>query len=462
MLLNAVNEAREGGSVHKRKYFISVICLILLMLTVSGCFRITADELYSLPQASKEYLKLQELINTVLSSGAEYSPPTSGPNRQSVQMKDIDGDGSNEAIAFFTIAGDKPLKIYLMKQTGGVYRTVDVIEGDGAAIESIRYADMDGDGVSELIVGWQASAALLHMAIYSIKDYQHVQLASTDYSQIETSDMNNDGNSDVIVLRLPSSQFPAEAEMFSIMPDGEVSSNLAPLSKGIESIVNVMKAKLSDGIPALYVEGRYPGGNMVTDILAWRYNHMVNVTSNTTSGVSEETLRAFKIDSIDIDQNGVVDVPSPKLLVSSSNTQYYTTEWYAFDRFGNKNKIFTTYHDFSDEWYLILPDDWTDKITVRRDDTVPGERTLIFTYIAHSDVTGAQMQPVDFLKIYTLSGDNKEDRAKLEGRFEPLATYGDKIYAAEILTNEIGITVDKAMVCDNFRLIYSDWTNGVT
>ncbi len=73
--------------MHSRcRYLLSIICLAALLLTASGCFRMTADELYSLPQVSKEYLKLQEQINTVLASGAEYSPPTAGPNRQSVQL----------------------------------------------------------------------------------------------------------------------------------------------------------------------------------------------------------------------------------------------------------------------------------------------------------------------------------------------------------------------------------------
>ena len=191
-----------------RKILVGVIGLSIILTSLSGCFRIRPDELFSLPQPSREYLKLQERINTVLSAGAEYSPPLAGPNRQSVQLKDLDGDGVNEAIAFFRTTQDKPLRIYIMKQSGTAYKTSDVIEGEGTALESIRYADMDGDGISELIIGWQMSSALLHMTIYSIKGGQHILLAQADYTDITVNDMDNDGHSDVVALRLPSSEQP--------------------------------------------------------------------------------------------------------------------------------------------------------------------------------------------------------------------------------------------------------------
>jgi hypothetical protein len=146
-----------------------------------------------------------------------------------VQLKDIDGDGNSEAVAFFRMTGDKPLKIYIMKQMDSTYETVSVIEGNGTAIESIRYADMDGDGVSELVVGWQSSG-LTHMTIYSVRGNQPVLLAESDYSKLVTSDLNSDGLTDVIALRLPSPEIPGEADMFTLQPDGEVVISTAPLS----------------------------------------------------------------------------------------------------------------------------------------------------------------------------------------------------------------------------------------
>lgn len=438
-----------------RRYFLSIIFLAALLLTASGCFRMTADELYSLPQVSKEYLKLQEQINTVLASGAEYSPPTAGPNRQSVQLKDIDGDGKNEAIAFFRAAGDKPLKIYIIKLVGDTYQTADVIDGNGTSIESIRYADLDGDSVSELVIGWQMGASLLHMTIYSIRDNQHVLLASADYTELILNDIDSDGNPDIIALRLPSSGLPGEAEMFSLKPDGEIVGSKTHLSKGIESITRVFNGVLSDGKPAIFVEGEYNRSSVVTDILAWRNSSIFNVSENLSSGVNDKTVRGCSVYSSDINKDGVMDIPSPRLIKSASDAQYYVIDWFSYDSYGTLSKVFTTYHNFSDGWYLILPDDWKDKITVRREDSISGERTLIF-----SCLTGKKEPPVDFLKIFRLSGDNKDDRAKLPGRIK-LLEHGDTIYAAEIVPIDENITVNSAQILNGFKLIYSDWTTGV-
>ncbi len=440
------------------RIFIGIIGLFMLM-TAAGCTSTTADGLYRLPQASREYLQLQEQIDAVLDSGAEYSPPVSGPNRQSVQLKDIDGDGQNEAIAFFRITGDKPLKIYIMKQTDGAYETVNVIEGDGTAIESIRYADMDADSVSELVVGWQMSAALSHMTIYSVRDNQQVLLAESDYSRLVTSDLNSDACTDVIVLRLPSPEVSGEADLFTLRSDGEVITKTSALSAGLTSISRIFRSDLTDGSPAIFVEGDYQEGGVVTDILCWQDDSIFNVFVGSPTENSEETVRSYAVYSTDINADGVLDVPSPRLLVSPEDKSYYAIDWYSYNRNGYTREVYTTYHNFTDDWYLILPEEWEEHITVRREDTVAGERTIVFTWLPDgrqaSDAPGE-----DFLKIYTLSGENKEDRSLLDERFM-LLWLGDVIYAAEVLEAGVDREITPVTVTMNFRLITPEWYTGV-
>ena len=95
-----------------KKWTVAVLAA-LACTVLSGCFLSSPiDELYQLPQLPQEYTALSEEINAVLAGGAEYAAPISGSNLQPVQMVDIDGDGKEEALAFFrNAAAEKPLQI---------------------------------------------------------------------------------------------------------------------------------------------------------------------------------------------------------------------------------------------------------------------------------------------------------------------------------------------------------------
>jgi len=434
-----------------------VIFTVFTAVLLSGCLRITADELYRLPQVSEEYKKLQQHINTVLNQGAEFSPPTGGPNRQAVQLEDLNGDGRNEVIAFFSFPGDSSLRVYIFEMTDNDYAVAEVIEGVGTEIDSVRYVDMNGDGVMEIIVGWKMGDSLKHMTIYSIQDFHSVLLAGAEYTGITVYDLNGNGNDDVVALRLPSAESAAVAEVFTLMPDGEVVKAETRLSNGIEKISRVLTGRLNDGVPAIFVEseGKYDKGAFVTDICTYQNGNFTNISLRTPSGISEENVREF-MQCSDINKDGIIKVPIPILLKAQSETAYHTIDWYTFNSSGHSRLALTTYHNNTDEWFLILPPNWREKVSVRREDAVSGERTIVFSYIANED------RPYeDFLKIHRLTGDKAEERAALPGRVM-LQSDGASLYVFELLAppNSFGLSFNEALIWGNFRLIYSDWLAG--
>jgi hypothetical protein len=317
---------------------------------------------------------------------------------------------------------------------------------------------MDGDGVMEIIVGWQLGDALKHMEIYSIKDFHAVLLQTAEFEGITVYDLNGDGNDDVITVRLPSQDSGAVAQIFSLMPDGEIVTAQARLSNGIEVISRVMRGALIDGVPAIFVEseGRFDEGGFVTDICAFRNGDFVNISIKGLSGVSEETVRHRRILSADINNDGILKVPIPRRLRAQSETAYYAMDWYSFNSNGASRLALTTYHNHTDEWFLILPLDWRGRVSVRREDVVTGERTVIFSFIA-----GEEGPFEDFLKVYRITGDAREERARLPGRAR-LISEGNAVYAFELLAqpNSFGLTFSERLIRDNFRLIYSDWLAG--
>ncbi|MDR3209315.1 MAG: VCBS repeat-containing protein, partial [Oscillospiraceae bacterium] len=412
-----------------RKVLAALLYLTLALL-LSGCIKTSADELYQLPRTSREFMKLQEQIDAVLASGAEYAPPAGGDNRPSVQLADLDGDGVSEAIAFFVTTGENPLAIYIFRDVGDDYEVADVIEGVGSGIESVRYVDMDGSGSMVLVVGWQVGPALRNMTLYSMRALQHTKLADADYTALSVSDADGDGHPDVVAVRLGSSDAVGEATVFSLLGTGEIVSNSAHLSLGVESLGRVLHGSLSDGTPAVFVDGKLSGGVLITDIFAFSGSTLKNVSLSSAGGVAFMTLRYptmnATMNALDINRDGVVEVPLPRLLPSLSTAAfYYRCDWYAYDLEGTQTLVMSTFHDYPDGWFLVLPPEWRYRISARLEDRVNGERTMIFSLVGDSAVH-------DFLKIYTLSGDNREDREKLPNRFRLFKDWGT-IYAAELI-----------------------------
>ena len=145
---------------------------LLLLLSASGCgFSLSPTDLYSLPQLPEEYTELNSSLNQLLESGAEYAAPVSGSNIQPVQLEDLDGDGEEEALAFFRNSADeKPLKIYIFTAGKQGYEQAAVIEGTGTSIYSIAYEDLDQDGRKELLVGWRVTTDLQALSREEILD----------------------------------------------------------------------------------------------------------------------------------------------------------------------------------------------------------------------------------------------------------------------------------------------------
>lgn len=432
-------------------------CLLFLL---SGCLSKSAEDLYALPQLSAGYLQIQEKIDAFLDSGAEYSAPTSGSYRQAVQVEDLDGDGIKEVLAFLSVPGsDKPQKIYIFRNANGKYEQAAQIEGEGSSIGSVNYIDMDNDGFKEMTVGWQIAAGINMLSVYSLRDFQVTTLISTDYSQCITGDINGNERTDVVVVRLSAADLSGEVEIFSLNDDGEVVNSKARLSAGIEALTRVRSGRLSDGWLAVFVESSMADGAVVTDIFTLRNDRFNNITLDETSGVSKDTIRSYKAYCRDMDGDGKLDVPKPIQLPSQSeSSSYYIIEWYSYSSTGSSKLVCTTYSNYSDSWLLTLPSSWRDRVTVRREDSVSGERAIVF-----SSYSGDIEDIYDFLTIYTLSGDNRYERANAGNRFIILSEE-ETIYAAEIISEApmFGVNISEDFIKNNFKIIYSEWITGET
>lgn len=412
-----------------------------------------------LPQQSEEFRSLQSKINEIIADGAEYAAPTSGSNRQSVQLYDINGDGEEEVLAFFMKENEeKPLRIYVFTQVEDKCEMAAIIEGEGTSIESITYSDLTGDDIPEIVVGWKISSELQMLSMYSMLNLEQEELLTESYSQYMVGDMTRDGVDDLAILSFNAPELNGNMSLYSFDKSGQVQMYTDDISPGISRIDDMTLGKLRNGYLALYIEGTYAEEGQekaITDVFTFTGGKLNNITAD-ENGVSSDTLTVYPVSWTsaiglsDINSDGVPEIPNPTMLESTgeSGSSFYVIRWSNLNNLGEIKQVMTTYHNFSDGWYIDIPDDWVDKLAIRRVDEVVGEREIVFSFIENT-------LHVDFMIIYTFTGENKSDRAAAEGR-TVLYSDSSKIYAAQILGEPAdGLSMEE--LTQKFSVIKSTW-----
>lgn len=423
------------------------LLLAALLFCLSGCYSGNIDQYFSLPMASEEYRQLQSLIDEELASGSEYAAPIHGSYRQSVQLSDVDGDGADEALAFFRDAAKNP-KINIYDSENGEHRLALSISGEGLSIGRIDYADLTGDGQKELLVSWQISSGLSVLGVYSLAGWSGDVLLSTDSAEFVTGDINRDGCDELLNLRAANSTtYLVDQYTFPLGQEPQATS--AALSAGISALQRLRMVTLAGDAPALLAESTLTTGDLVSDLFVCRDGSLINLTMNRTTQISETRRSYSLVYAQDIDGDGSTEIPHPQQLYSRGDEVFWSIAWFRYDASGRASTIMTTYHCVTDNWYLVLPSGWDVGLTVRRDDSVSGERAVILSRL-RSD---GSLE--DYVAIYAITGENRYERARLDNRFL-LQEEGTTVYAAKILDGK----TDENTIRSRFHVIYTDWSSG--
>ncbi|MCD8126478.1 MAG: hypothetical protein LUD82_03080 [Clostridiales bacterium] len=446
---------------------------LMLALLLTGCSTTVSspEDYYRLPQASDEYESLETCLQDALNSGYEYVSPLKGDTTQPVSVVDLDGDGLDEAVAFFrdTDGGENPLKICLYQQNGDrEYSLLTTIEGQGNAINSVTFCQLDGgtDSVEELLVSWQISSSVYTLSAYSVEDGAAVQMMDfIAYSRYSVVDLDADGTNELVVLQSSATDTTEkQAQYYVCQEQRMVLTGTAPLSQSLSSIDHIRTGVLSGGEAALFVSGyaadsasNESSSDQITDIFALVDGVFTSVALNDQSGDSS-TLHYYLTNGQDIDRDGVWEIPFPTLLNNfdtDSTDTFYALQWKQYDLTGEAALSTVTYYNGTDGWYLVLPEEWLSSLFLVRSDTTSSntvERGILF-YYQESEDSGL----IPLFAIYKNTGTNRSERAVADSRFslaeDSSATYSARLYDSAA---EYGL-LDKAALEERFCLIETNW-----
>lgn len=427
-----------------------ILCMAVLF---SGCLMKSADELYSLPKRSEEYYDLQKAVESAMGTGGVYCAPISGDNQQAVQRADLNGDGEDEILTFAKVEGDKPLRVLVFRRRDGEYALCSTIEGDGTAFESVQYAQVDGAPGMELIVGRQVSDQVLQsLSVYSMREDTVSELMNAGYSAYTTTDLDRDGTTDIFLLRPDSEQRNAVAELYR-WQNGELARDTeANLSTGADSIKRIITGNMAENVPAVFVASTYDEKNLITDVFAVYNGALRNISVSDESGTSTQTVRNYYVYGTDIDGDGLIELPSTLPLTAVPDDEFsasqYRINWYNLNLEGGSTSKLCTYHNFAEGWYLVLPEQWLEQLTVTK--KFLGDDSGCCFGRLREDGT---VSPI--LTVYAFDDELAASRAVADGRIL-LAQKGEVYYSAQIGTDLLSKSLDDRTLRSMFRFISTD------
>lgn len=432
-----------------------LLILALMVLLLTGCAMTAVSDLYCPPMRSEEYTNMQSMILTAMAD-SEYSAPVSGDNQQTVQAVDLDGDGMVEYLLFARDSSDKPLKIYVFDGDGENYQLLDTIESTGSAHDQVEYIQMDDQPGYEIVVGRQVSNQVVRsVSVYSLIGGQMEQIMSTNYSEFLCCDLDGNGQSELFILR-PGESVNGTAVLYSMVNGTLERSQEVSMSEPAENIKRIMFGYLHDNIRAVYVASAVSGSDgIITDIYAITGGQLTNVSFSNESGTSVQTLRNHYVYADDIDNDGVLELPSlismQTLAEDSTAANQYIIRWYAMTSDGIEVDKMYTYHNFVGGWYIELDSATVDRITVEQ------KGSSYEFAIWDEDFTQTQK----LMTIYVLTGQKREEQAVKDNRFV-LLRGESTIYAAVLDVASANYAMTQDSLITGFHLILQDWKTGET
>lgn len=336
----------------KLKKVIALLLCVVSIFMCSGCSLnfLSVESLMSPPSQSGKKGEVEKAFKKLMTDkNIQLKTPQSGDYQTAFILFDIDSDGQEEALVFYSDSSvDTSVRMAFLECVNETWMISADVKGSGSVIYDVSFSDMDNNGVYEILVGWSLFDAKTSkiLSIYGVSVgekgiFTLDALGNEYYSSKAITDFNGDDNDDLVLVYLDDTGEVQKSyfRCFSLSESNEiVKFSDVKLDSRISSVSKIQfDIVRSDGnvCKRAFVDCIKTDALMFTEMLYWDTENLktVRYIKNPVS----ETPRSSKIFCRDIDGDGLLEIPSNTTLlgdekfltvkIADTNYTFTMLEW---------------------------------------------------------------------------------------------------------------------------------------
>ena len=333
------------------KKLIAVIIVAVVCLALSGCdFNMASvDSLMRPPKLSGDSSLLQEAFENSVnySESVIMKTPMSGDNRSSYLFYDLDNDETQEAFVFYSDpAVEDVAYVSAFKKIKGNWSCVSNIKGRGEDIYEVNFADINGDSIKEIVISWNSTSQVelanfsdfgssrnRTMTIYSYNSSAFTLIKTEVFTKAFVDDLNGDNADELFVLNIDLSNQKKNTvgRIVSFNSKYEVVNEEEFSITGMLEVLNIATDNYvfeEEAHTRLYIDGLISETGVLTEVIDIAHTDFMITLPLYQSNISETplTLRDVRTSSRDIDNDGIVEIPTLETLVSGTSISSESAE----------------------------------------------------------------------------------------------------------------------------------------